>query len=361
MASPRITTLEAAVSLLNSSSVDQRARGVAMIANGEFAPPDSIKHLDAMLAALKHPLTVSNVSARHHLLAAFPWLLQRVGLSLRSSLDRVVPHVAACLVDPDAHVRALAVATFRELLTSVRPVAAVGAMLAPSALGRSVRVREATLALLTDALRTPPPPADEVAAALCKRHLPTLLRAAEDGASASGAAALALIHALYLVPSAGAELRAGLTAAAAGLPRAILRAALQRLDDVDRGVAPELPAPYAEAAGRPKTPAAPHSRPATAPQPQPKTPAAPLWQPPSTVPPPPPPSVAARPPPPPPLVPPSPDFSATPRGHEYTPHAAPPSARKSLTDGDAEVPPSPLVCATADELSREVRARSREI
>ena len=92
MASPRITTLEAAVSLLNSSSVDQRARGVAMIANGEFAPPDSIKHLDAMLAALKHPLTVSNVSARHHLLAAFPWLLQRVGLSLRSSLDRVVPH-----------------------------------------------------------------------------------------------------------------------------------------------------------------------------------------------------------------------------------------------------------------------------
>lgn len=35
--------LEAVVALLNSSSPDQRARGVALIERGEFAPPDSVK------------------------------------------------------------------------------------------------------------------------------------------------------------------------------------------------------------------------------------------------------------------------------------------------------------------------------
>ena len=125
-----MTSLDACISLLNSKVPEQRARGVSLLERGEFGSADSVKvsaspvvwrpaaaqsrppswqHIDALLAALSHPLTEFNVAIRQNVLRVLPALLQRCGGSLRSSLDRVLPHLAERLVDADVQSRAYAV------------------------------------------------------------------------------------------------------------------------------------------------------------------------------------------------------------------------------------------------------------
>ena len=94
----------------------------------------------------------------------------------------------------------------------VKASAAVEAIFAPGAFGRSVRVREALLLLMCDALRSSPPPAAELARA-CIKQLNVIIRSLDDGTSPAAQAALALVQAMYLAPGAAADLRAQLNSA----------------------------------------------------------------------------------------------------------------------------------------------------
>lgn len=145
-----MATVDACLSLINSKVAEQRARGVAILERGEFQTPDSVKHIDALLAALNHPLTESNVAIRQNVLRVLPALLQRCGGSLRSSLDRVLPHLAERLVDNDPQSRAFAARALHELFANTRAPAAIGALLAPTVLTRGVRVREMVFIFLCD-------------------------------------------------------------------------------------------------------------------------------------------------------------------------------------------------------------------
>ena len=147
-----MATVDACLSLINSKVTEQRARGVALLERGEFQTPDSVKHIDALLAALNHPLTESNIAIRQNVLRVLPALLQRCGGSLRSSLDRVLPHLAERLVDNDPQSRAFAARALHELFANTRAPAAIGALLAPTVLTRGVRVREMVFIFLCDVL-----------------------------------------------------------------------------------------------------------------------------------------------------------------------------------------------------------------
>ena len=147
-----MATVDACLSLINSKVTEQRARGVALLERGEFQTPDSVKHIDALLAALNHPLTEANIAIRQNVLRVLPALLQRCGGSLRSSLDRVLPHLAERLVDNDPQSRAFAARALHELFANTRAPAAIGALLAPTVLTRGVRVREMVFIFLCDVL-----------------------------------------------------------------------------------------------------------------------------------------------------------------------------------------------------------------
>ena len=194
-----------------------------------------------MLAALTHPRTSGNAVIRQNVLRPLPALLHKCGSTMRSSLDQVVPHLSERLVDVDAGVRSLASRALFELLTVVRASLVVPALLSRGVLGKSVRVREAVLTLLAHALKTrEPPPGEELPAAVA-REIATLLKCLDEPTSAQGAASLLLLQQLYALSP--AAVRSGLVSGAkeAGVPRGAARHVLARIDEFERGVAPELP------------------------------------------------------------------------------------------------------------------------
>ncbi|KOO29951.1 clip-associating protein 1-like protein [Chrysochromulina tobinii] len=184
------------MSLINSKVPEQRERGLALLERNEFSVP-SPKELDSILSALTHHRTAGSVLVRQNVLRPLPALLHKCGSALRSSLDQVVPHLAERLADNDMGVRTLAARALLELLTVVRASVVVPAMLSKAVLGRSVRVREAVLLLLTHALhQRDPPPGMELPTA-CIKELPTILRLLDDAASLPAQAALALLQEVH--------------------------------------------------------------------------------------------------------------------------------------------------------------------
>ena len=277
------TNLTAVMSLINSKVPEQRDRGLALLERNEFSVPSPkvrrvrrkrcrlllltapllsrAQELDSILSALTHHRTAGSVLVRQNVLRPLPALLHKCGSALRSSLDQVVPHLAERLVDNDMGVRTLAARALLELLTVVRASVVVPAMLSKAVLGRSVRVREAVLLLLTHALhQRDPPPGMELPTA-CIKELPTILRLLDDAASLPAQAALALLQEVHATGI--TMFREQLTAAAApvDVPRGAMRLVLARLDEHDRGVAPYLPPLHVAYPPPPPPPAPPQPPP----------------------------------------------------------------------------------------------------
>ena len=201
------------------------------------------------------------VEIRQNVLRPLPALLQRCGSSLRSSLDAIVPHLASHLVDSDYCVRALAAKSLFQLLSVVRSAVAIPALLDRSVLGKSVRVREAVLTLLAHAVKERiPPPGEELPLAI-SRELAPLTKLIDDSISAVPLAALAVLQQVHACRVASLRALLGPAAAAAGAPRAALRICLARLDEADRGVAPNLPPTNSVFPAPPPPPPAPPSPP----------------------------------------------------------------------------------------------------
>lgn len=202
------------------------------------------QHMDSMLGCLKHPITEANATIRRNLLSAMPSFFQRCGgNSLHASLAQLVPPLVERLVDSDPPARELSRRALVELVALTRPAEAVGALLSKPVLGRGARTREALLLLLAELLHRRLPSSSELGLVLSrKEHLGTLLRLVDDLSSPTTQSVLAVVQQLHAAHL-SADLRQQLAAAASasGLPRHSLRIALSRLDDVDRGLAPEPP------------------------------------------------------------------------------------------------------------------------